>query len=148
MSPKRSDSAESNSKSSFNVPKGQPVSTDEDTSTWIETQNRFSANLLPLISQQDGLYSLLDGGDAKCKEELVVTCHQIFRHIEYLAELQDRLKREEIRNSNGECSYGLAFTALEYFGILLENKSVSRLRANSYLTRNTSYQTMKKTPPL
>ena len=142
MSPKRSDSAEINSKSSFNAPK------DEETSTWIETQNRFSANLLPLISQQDGLYSLLDGGDAKCKEELVVTCHQIFRHIEYLAELQDRLKREEIRSSNGECSYALAFTALEYFGILLENKSVSRLYANSYLTRNTSYQTMKKTPPL
>lgn len=103
MARKRSDSVEPTAKSSSDVPEGEPVSTEEETSTWLKTLHRFSTNLLPLISKQDGLYSLIGDGDATSKEELVATCQQIFRHIEYLAELQDRLKREEKHNSDGAC---------------------------------------------
>jgi hypothetical protein len=62
-------------------------------STWTQTQNEVSSNLLPLVSQQDDLYSLLHPGESCVnKETLVKTCQQLFRYIEYLAELQEQLK--------------------------------------------------------
>jgi hypothetical protein len=74
-----------------------------ETSTWTKTQHHISSNLLPL-TQQEELYSFLLEDDATKptgKEELVETCQQLFRYIEYLAELQERLKREK-RSGDGK----------------------------------------------
>lgn len=80
----------------FDVSEELPSETSGGTlSAWSQTQNQISSKLLPLVSQQDDLYSLLHQGESSVnKETLVGTCQQLFRYIEYLAELQEKLKNK------------------------------------------------------
>lgn len=65
-------------------------------STWFRTQHHITNNILPLISQQDELYALLHQGEGGVsRETLADTCQQLFRCIEYLAELQEGLKKKD-----------------------------------------------------
>lgn len=76
--------------------------------SWTKTQHLISTNLLPLVSQQKDLYSLLHNGDLTKKEELAATCRQLFRYVEYLAELQEKL-RGRTEESHGEFLVNLIF---------------------------------------
>ena len=76
--------------------------------SWTKTQHLISTNLLPLVSQQKDLYSLLHNGDLTKKEELAATCRQLFRYVEYLAELQEKL-RGRTEESHGELLVNLIF---------------------------------------
>jgi hypothetical protein len=85
-----------------------PKVDDSSPNIWTAAQESIS-NLLPL-THQDELYSLLLGdaadGSSKTKQvALVNTCQQLFRYIEYLAELQENLKKKEKskkRDEDGE----------------------------------------------
>ncbi|KAL7518277.1 hypothetical protein ACHAWX_003123 [Stephanocyclus meneghinianus] len=76
---------------------------------WAKTQESISTNLLPLISQQEELFSLLhltkgDAANDAYKLKLVDTSQQLFRFIEYLAELQDRLKNNHKKEDGSEAA--------------------------------------------
>eukprot|EP00956_Cyclotella_meneghiniana_P028965 scaffold68964_cov78-Cyclotella_meneghiniana.AAC.6 len=97
--PQRSDTTDSDPKSDHNAIDESP---DQTSSSWTKAQHLILTSLLPLISQQDDLYSLLYNGDLTKKEQLVTTCRQLFRYVEYLAELQTKLKQQRTEESRDE----------------------------------------------
>eukprot|EP00804_Cyclotella_cryptica_P031322 CCRYP_011121-RB/>CCRYP_011121-RB protein AED:0.17 eAED:0.17 QI:182/1/1/1/1/1/3/44/904 len=76
---------------------------------WSKTQDTISTKLLPLISQQEELFSLLllakgDAVNDSSKVQLVDVCQQLFRFLEYLAELQDRLKSNHKKKEGSDAT--------------------------------------------
>ena len=89
---------------------------------WSKTQESISTTLLPLISQQEELFAFLhiakdDTVNASSKVQLVDACQQLFRFIEYLAELQDRLKTNHRKKEGPEgepCLLQISFCDVAY----------------------------------